>query len=101
MTDGGEHYALTALQEPEAEFVRVPALQEQDQDFAGAHSVRGEAALSRAGIDEHCRTNVHDTLGGVGSVMCPWPRAPCVGGHDAVRLKCRQHADRMIRIFTF
>lgn len=41
----------------------MQALQEQDKDLAGAHSIRDEAPLPGVGIDEHCRENVHEQVG--------------------------------------
>lgn len=42
----------------------MQALQEQDKDLAGAHSLRDETALPGVGIDEHRRENVHQQVGG-------------------------------------
>jgi hypothetical protein len=45
-------------------------MQEQDENFASAHSLRGEAPLSRIGIDEHCSPDVHQAIWRLGSIGC-------------------------------
>lgn len=37
----------------------MQSMQQQEQDLAGTYSLRGQAALSGAGIDEHCGETVH------------------------------------------
>lgn len=49
-------------QEFEEEFIRVPALQEQDQDIAGPHAICGQAALPGAGGDEYSSKDVYETI---------------------------------------
>ena len=44
-------------------------MQEQDQDLADPHTVRGQAALSGASIDEHRGQTVHEALGGDSPVV--------------------------------
>lgn len=51
-----------AVQKPHEADVRVPSVQEQDQDRASAHAIRGEAALPRAGVDEYRISHVHRPL---------------------------------------
>ena len=40
----------------------MPAVQEQDQDIASAHTVRGEVAVPRVGLNEHCSKDVHEEI---------------------------------------
>ncbi len=61
----------------------MPALQEQDEDLAGAHSVRGETALPRAGIDEHCCTDVHQEIWGLSAIGGHWRLRGSVGLPEA------------------
>lgn len=42
----------------------MQALQEQDEDLAGAHSLRDEAALPGVGVDEYRGENVHQQIWG-------------------------------------
>lgn len=46
----------------------MPTLQEQDEDLAGAYSLCGQAALPRAGIDEHRGQDVHEAIWYLGSI---------------------------------
>lgn len=49
-------------QEFEKEFLRVPALQEQDQDIAGPHAICSQAPFPRVGGDEYCGKDVYETI---------------------------------------
>lgn len=50
-------------QEPHQAILRVSTLQEQDQDRAGAHSLRCQAALPGACGHEHRLAHVHGSIG--------------------------------------
>lgn len=46
----------------------MPTLQEQDEDLAGAYSLCGQAALPRAGINEHRGQDVYEAIWYLGSI---------------------------------
>lgn len=46
----------------------MPSVQEQEQDLAGAYPVCCQAALPRAGVDEHRSADVHQTVWSVASL---------------------------------
>lgn len=50
------------LQQPQEEFIRMPALQEQDQDLADSHAIRGQATLPGASGDEYCSEDVYEAV---------------------------------------
>lgn len=52
----------TAFQDPEQGFVRVPPLQEQDQNRPGSHPVRRQAPLPGTPGYEHRHAHVHRPL---------------------------------------
>ena len=37
----------------------MPAVQEQDEDLASAHSICSQIALPGVGLNEHCGADVH------------------------------------------
>ena len=44
--------------------LRVPSLQEQEPDLAGAHTVRSQTTLPGVGIYEYCGQDVHQAFWG-------------------------------------
>ena len=46
----------------------MPGVQEQEQDLTSAYPVCSQAALPRAGVDEHCGTDVHQAVWSVASL---------------------------------
>ena len=47
----------------------MPTVQEQDQDFADPHPVRGQAPLPRARVHEYCGQDVYEEIGGLNSIV--------------------------------
>lgn len=45
---------------------------EQDSDLTSAHALRGEAALPRIAVDEHCLAALHDKLWCHGPIGWPF-----------------------------
>jgi len=64
----------------------MPAVQEQDQDLADPHTVRGQAAFPRASIDEHCGQNVYEALGDYSPVVRSSPYGGATIEHVVIRL---------------
>lgn len=60
--------ADTRPQEPLEAVVRMPPLQEQDQDCPDSHPVRRQAPVPGAAVDEHCGKAVHEPVRSVGQV---------------------------------
>lgn len=48
----------------------MPSLQQQAPYLTGSHPVRRQASVPRAGLDEHCRSDVYGPIGGIGAIIC-------------------------------
>lgn len=62
-------FVLTLIQATQASEVLLPELQDEDEDCADPHSVRGEIALPRVDEHEHCAAHVHGSF---------WCIGPCL-----------------------
>jgi hypothetical protein len=51
------------VQKPDQAIVRVPTVQEQDQNRADPYALRRQAAVPRADVNEHCFAHVHEPVG--------------------------------------
>lgn len=56
------------LQKPHQAILRMPSLQEQDQDRPGPHALCGQASIPGAHVHEHCLALVHQQVRHLGSL---------------------------------
>lgn len=83
----------------------MPALQEQDQDCAGTHAVRRQAAFPGAHVDGDCLAHVYQPVGYLGPLVAlrGWAPQTCLvenGGkqpYPAIKLAVKRGATKQIK----